>query len=326
MTFSELRDFLLKRMRMSHVYQPVMLKALLQSGGRASVQQIAQRLLAEDASQQEYYVAITKQMVGKVLASHGVVARQGQEFRLCDFERLTPDERAELISVCEERLSEFLGQRGDQVWNHRRKSSGYVPGTVRYEVLKRARFRCELCGVSAEVRALEVDHIVPRNRGGVDSIDNYQALCFTCNAQKRDRDATDFRTTHLTYGHRGEDCIFCSPPLKRRVMENELAYALWDGFPVTPLHCLVIPKRHALTYFDLGQPEVNACHRLLHAVRQQIERDDSSVSGFNIGMNSGVTAGQSVMHCHVHLIPRREGDVVTPRGGVRHVIPGKGAY
>ena len=71
--------------------------------------------------------------------------------------------------------------------------SGYVPGTLRYEVLKRARFRCELCGTSADVRALEVDHIVPRSKGGADGPDNLQALCYSCNSTKRDRDDADFR-------------------------------------------------------------------------------------------------------------------------------------
>jgi len=233
MQFSELKAFLLERMRMSHIYQPLMLKTLLERGGRASVQQIAQELLAEDRSQQEYYAAITRNMVGRVLTSHHVVAKEGAGFRLLDQETFSEEETAELIQICVSKLKEYFADRGDRIWSHRAKSAGYVPGTVRYEVLKRARFRCELCGVSADVRALEVDHIVPRNKGGWDSIDNFQALCFTCNAQKRDRDATDFREIHKTYHHREDGCVFCAPPMERRIVENELAYGLWDGFPVT---------------------------------------------------------------------------------------------
>jgi len=261
-------------MRMSHVYQPLMLKTLLEHGGTASVGQIAQALLAEDRSQREYYAEITKNMVGRVLRSHGVVARNGGEFQLLDYETLSPEETAELVQICRSKLDDYIADRGDRIWTHRTKASGYVPGSVRYEVLKRARFRCSLCGVSADERALEVDHFVPRNGGGVDSIDNYQALCFTCNAQKRDRDSTDFREVAKSYLHREEDCLFCSPPTARLIVENELAYGLWDGFPVAPLHALVIPKRHTPTYFDLSQPELNACHRLLHDLRLQIEHDD----------------------------------------------------
>lgn len=110
------------------------------------------------------------------------------------------------------------------------------------------------------------------------------------------------------------------------IVENTLAYAIRDGFPVTAGHTLVIPKRHAPTYFDLTQAEVNACNQLLSQLKEEMERDDGSISGWNIGMNAGEDAGQTVFHCHIHLIPRREGDVESPRGGVRHTIPDKGSY
>ena len=95
---------------------------------------------------------------------------------------------------------------------------------------------------------------------------------------------------------------------------------------MTPLHSLVIPCRHVVDYFDLHDSEVRAMHRLIEQVRQRIVDADPSVRAFNIGMNSGSSAGQSVLHAHVHLIPRRGGDVVNPRGGLRATIPGKGDY
>jgi ATP adenylyltransferase len=88
----------------------------------------------------------------------------------------------------------------------------------------------------------------------------------------------------------------------------------------------VIPKRHALGYSELGRPELNACHRLLEQEKRTIEREDAGVGGFNVGVNDGKTAGQTVFHCHIHLIPRRKGDAEEPTGGVRNAIPGKGAY
>ena len=100
-----------------------------------------------------------------------------------------------------------MGKRGDNVWEHRRKSSGYISGTLRYEILKRAKFRCELCGISAEQKALEVDHILSRNNGGSDEQSNLQALCYSCNAMKRDRDDTDFRQMNNSYEYREDDCI-----------------------------------------------------------------------------------------------------------------------
>jgi diadenosine tetraphosphate (Ap4A) HIT family hydrolase len=121
-------------------------------------------------------------------------------------------------------------------------------------------------------------------------------------------------------------CLFCDIPPERVIAENDLAYAIRDGFPVTPLHTLIIPKRHAATFFDLREDEILACNRLMQDLRGAILSEDPTVDAFNIGMNAGEAAGQTVFHCHIHLIPRRKGDVENPRGGVRHLIPGKGFY
>ena len=121
-------------------------------------------------------------------------------------------------------------------------------------------------------------------------------------------------------------CLFCALPKERVIFENDLAYAIRDGFPITYLHSLIIPKRHLLDYFELTKEEVLACHDLIHLLRNIIKVEDSSVDGFNIGMNAGETAGQTVFHCHIHLIPRRKGDVENPRGGIRHLIPNNGFY
>ena len=121
-------------------------------------------------------------------------------------------------------------------------------------------------------------------------------------------------------------CLFCEISNERIVAENDLAYAVHDGFPVTELHTLIIPKRHVEDYFSLTQEELLACDELMRLLKDEIMNSDSSVDGFNIGMNAGESAGQTIFHCHIHLIPRRTGDVENPRGGVRHLIPGKGNY
>ena len=121
-------------------------------------------------------------------------------------------------------------------------------------------------------------------------------------------------------------CLFCAVPQERIITTNERAYAIRDGFPVTPLHTLIIPKRHAVDYFELTKEELLACDELIKKIQQDIKAEDASVDGFNIGMNVGLSAGQTVFHCHIHLIPRRTGDVENPRGGVRHTSPGKGFY
>ena len=121
-------------------------------------------------------------------------------------------------------------------------------------------------------------------------------------------------------------CLFCEISRERIVLENELAYAIRDGFPVTPFHTLIIPKRHIENYFGLTNSELIACDALIHRAREQILIEDKFVEGFNIGMNSGAVAGQAIFHCHIHLIPRRPGDAEKPRDGDRHLIPGKGDY
>ncbi len=122
------------------------------------------------------------------------------------------------------------------------------------------------------------------------------------------------------------NCIFCNIEPSRVISENEFAYTIYDNYPVTDLHTLIIPKRHAETYFDLTSDERNACHELITQMKEQIEQQESIVDGFNIGMNSGLSAGQTIFHCHIHLIPRRTGDMNNPRGGVRGVIPEKQQY
>ena len=121
-------------------------------------------------------------------------------------------------------------------------------------------------------------------------------------------------------------CLFCDSKKSGIAHENDLAYASYDSYPVSDHHCLIIPKRHIKDYFDMTNDELIACNDLIQIVKNEILSKDLNVKGFNIGTNSGKIAGQSIMHCHIHLIPRREGDVDNPQGGVRSVIPNKQHY
>ena len=121
-------------------------------------------------------------------------------------------------------------------------------------------------------------------------------------------------------------CLFCDSKKSGIAHENDLAYASYDSYPVSNHHCLIIPKRHIKDYFDMTNDELIACNDLIQIVKNEILSKDLNVKGFNIGTNAGKIAGQSIMHCHIHLIPRREGDVENPQGGVRSVIPNKQHY
>ena len=314
---------------MSQVYQPVMLIELLKNGGKASVSNIAQAILNRDPSQIEYYSQVVKNMVGKVLTTNrGITLKKNDGYELIGGAELTDSQIEELIQLCENRIAQYEKDRNGAHWDHRRKGRRPISGTIRYEVLKRASFRCESCGISASEKNLEVDHIEPKSLGGIDDLSNYQALCFTCNSQKSNTDSTDWRVVRKMYDHRVANCIFCSfqSDRKKIVTESPLAFVINDGMAITNGHTLVIPKRHCSEYFDLRQPEINSIHSLLTQQKEELSRKDSSIVGFNIGVNCGEAAGQTIMHCHIHLIPRRSGDVESPRGGIRNIFPGKGSY
>jgi len=110
-----------------------------------------------------------------------------------------------------------------------------------------------------------------------------------------------------------------------KILENNLAYAFFDLFPVSKGHMLIVPKRVTPQIFDLSEEEYTACFDLVNKVKDYLA-NEYSPDGFNIGVNCGEAAGQTVFHAHIHVIPRYQGDVVNPRGGVRNVIPGKGDY
>jgi diadenosine tetraphosphate (Ap4A) HIT family hydrolase/5-methylcytosine-specific restriction endonuclease McrA len=326
MNYDQLKDFIANQMRMSHIYQPVMLRHLLLRLGKSTDVEIAAQLLLYDEGQIEYYQQITNRMVGKVLQRRGIVIKDGSSYVLPTFNKLSAQQISELVQLCEHKLDTYIKKRGSKIWHHRRVNRIPISGTVRYEVLKRAKFHCELCGISADVKALEVDHIVPKNHGGEDSINNYQALCYSCNASKGDRDKTDFRDVRLQHKHREDDCLFCDIPEKRILAENNLAFVILDRYPVTKDHSLIIPKRHSSHYFELNQAEVNAINSLALELKRVLEIKDTSIRGINIGYNCGEYAGQTIPHTPMHFIPRRVGDVEIPTGGIRNIIPGKGSY
>jgi len=121
-------------------------------------------------------------------------------------------------------------------------------------------------------------------------------------------------------------CPFCEMPKSRIIAEAHSAFTVYDGYPVTEFHSLVIPKRHVSDICDLTALETAECWELLCKQKTAIQSQDDTIAGFNIGVNVGGAAGQTVFHAHVHLIPRRVGDVNEPRGGIRGVIPSKRSY
>ena len=120
-------------------------------------------------------------------------------------------------------------------------------------------------------------------------------------------------------------CPFCTLPANRIVLENFDGMVIDDGFPISPGHTLIIPRRHVGTFFDLSEAERNSLLSLLEGAKRRLDKQFGP-DGYNIGINDGLAAGQTVPHLHIHLIPRFHGDREDPRGGVRWIIPEKADY
>ena len=124
-----------------------------------------------------------------------------------------------------------------------------------------------------------------------------------------------------------DSCIFCIKSNYKIVEKKKFFFIIRDtAYPVTKHHTLIISNRHIDDYFKLTLEELNELNQILKEQKEKLKLLDSTISGYNIGVNIGKDAGQSIMHCHIHLIPRRKGDVDDPKGGVRGVIPSKQKY
>ena len=346
--FENLLNFCSRKMQMSHIYQPVMLMALLRNQGKASVRQIAKEFLGHDQSQIDYYIKITRRHPAKVLVkNHAVVAEEADGYRLIGFEFFSPEQIEILMDACHLRLEKFLAERGQTLYDHRRD----IPHSIKTIAAPSEQAVTDGAGGARAGGAGE------DGAGGADAYgaggasageaggaDAYGAgedgsngaigdglRCGHSQQVAPGRDSPAQRDSGGggaggAGGRRKTGCVFCEIERGRIVAENNLAFAILDGFPVTGLHTLVIPKRHIASYFELEWTEISACNELLEQEKRRIEKVDSVVSGFNVGINVGEDAGQTVFHCHIHLIPRRKADTSSAQGGVRGVIPDKRIY
>jgi len=193
MEFRALLDFILSKMRMSHIYQPFVISHLLDSGGQATIRQLAQAMASRDEALLLLYEDRIKRYPITILKRHGIVNKDANGLVTLNVDRLTYEQRSELKAACEQRIGHFLSQRGLTTWDYSFIETDPVPNTIRYEVLKRDGSKCLLCGVSAKDAALHVDHVVPRSKGGSNDAVNLQTLCWQCNNGKGNRDDVSFR-------------------------------------------------------------------------------------------------------------------------------------
>ena len=324
MKFKDLVDFVQNKMRMSHIYQPLLIKSLVDAGGLATLRQLSNAFLSEDESQLIYYEKKIKEMPLKVLLNRGVVKKEGELVSL-NVPQLSYQQKAEIKMLCEKRMQVFVQKKGLGIWDYRLLDTEPIPDSLRYRVLQEAVGRCALCGATHKERPLDVDHIKPRSKGGKNLYENLQVLCSKCNRSKGNKDDTDFK--ELLTPDSLKDCPFCLDNVKSRVIESiDTVFAIKDKYPVTDQHMLIIPQRHTPDFFSMTSKERGEAENLLRILKNKITKSDAAVTGFNVGVNCGISAGQTILHAHIHLIPRRNRDTSKPRGGVRGVIRNKMSY
>lgn len=298
MNFGELEHFIKKKMQMTHIYQPVMIKKLLESGNRATAEDIAKIFIDYDESLLEYYKGRVMTWPKQVLTKHGVVRYKKGVFTLV-LDDVTQEQRGRLIELCDLRTDEYV----DAYPNRLGVKSVREPlsSGIRYDVLAKSKGVCAACGASPPRVSLDVDHVVPVNMGGASDPSNLQVLCASCNRDKRDRDRTNFVKWRKRLKFRDPSCSLCQ---SRPVKSNGLASVICPVHGGDALPCYaVIPKRHVGTFFDLIPAEKSHCIDLIDRIKADVTDADSAVDRFDVSFSSGITAGTQE-HCSINVVPR----------------------
>ncbi len=287
----------LKRMSMTHVYQPVMIKRLLESGGEATVEDIAKEFIDMDASLLRYYMGRVMVWPKKTLEKHKVVKyekgpRRGKGRFTLLVDGISEEARNRLVEICDLRTAQFVDKFGERYGAKGTRDP--VPGALQYDILARDK-RCMACGVD---RPLEVDHIVPVNMGGKTEPGNLQALCGRCNRQKGDRDKTDFVGWSMRLRRRKKGCLLCGA---MPVASNTFAAAARSASPASRLHSLVFPKRHVGEIAEMIPAERNLCLELAEEVKAGILLDHGAVAEFDVNVGRGGSCGRG--HLWIDVIP-----------------------
>jgi diadenosine tetraphosphate (Ap4A) HIT family hydrolase len=273
MTYDELLDFLKNRMRLSHVYQPLLVLCLVRAGGRATLRQLAVSFLVGDDSIVDYYVERIRQMPVPVLAGHGVVQREGDVVSLTTGP-LTREQTRRIEGVCRERLESFLRRRGLDL--------EAVPEILRQQALGAVN----RSGSSHPT----LDSTGPGTFGPYPSPDRTEAEAFGP-------------------GRAVAGCPLCSPEVKAlAVAKNRLAYAVRHPRARDPGHVIVVPHRHTPDFFEMTAGERRDAEDLLLYLRDRIRNASSRVVAFDVITSSN----PKTAHAHIHLIPRTaDGGTVT---------------
>jgi len=292
-----LKSFLLNKMKMTGPYQAIVILECLKNGGVATLSSIAKQLSSNDKESIRYYVDRLKVYPKQVLQKHHIAEIKDDQFVLTS--QYDENEKDTLIKICEEKLLNwYRGNEKDELVENK----GW--GALRYKLIAKYR-KCLLCGARPSLEndiELDIDHILPRSKGGKDEEINLQVLCSKCNRAKGNSDQTDFRPTL-----KDEKCVFCDISNRALKIKSKYFWVVRDNYPVTHLHTLIIPKEHFVSPTDLDLEYWKELGRLTAIVKEEVLNLDPTVEGFNFGFNDGEKAGQTIFHVHFHVIPRRKG-------------------
>lgn len=299
MSKPDLIEFLQRRMSMTDVYQPVVIKELLLHEGTRTKQELAAALAAYDLAVQEYYERIVMRWPKITLTKHGIIdyERRGSKFRLLPYPD-SADDRLNAVRICEEKIGDWLEKKKS------RERAPEAGASIRYEVLKAAHGKCQLCGISSEISPIDIDHIIPRSKADkngkvrlhghlidVNDRENLQALCFACNRAKRDADETDFRRRDKLVRDRIPELIEAEgrKPVVKVLTGQKLHAALYDK--LTEEHAELLAAKdsaHRLqelgdiaeVVFALAEQYGADENALLSLVREKRERRGGFTRGF----------------------------------------------
>ena len=297
MDFEGLALFIRYKMNMTHIYQPLMIKTLLESGDTATTEQIARNFLSNSVTELEYYKKITGRWPRRTLKKHGIISYKRDRYTLLLDQGVTDEQRQSLIDLCMTRLEEFI-EKDPWIRTARNIDAKSISSSLRYGAIAKSGGRCVACGVDCFRRPLDIDHILPRSMGGRTEADNLQALCIRCNRAKRNRDSIDYLKIKKQMQFRRADCTLCSPG--QESASNALAYAIFDGRRTD--RALVVPKRHVSNISEMILPERSMCFDLAYEIQSVIKQGDGSIARFHTSFESDYADD----HYCISVVPIRQ--------------------
>ena len=255
---------------MSQIYQPQLIQSLVESGGQATLRELAVKFLTEEEAEIREMMKTIKKMPVHVLSAKNksrkkpIVEEEDGVVRLL-VKPADLKERSEILGACAQRMHEYVAKRGEGIWNHKWLDSP-TGGAMRLRVLEEGGRRCAICGATHKDRLLDVDHIIPRSKGGPSTFENLQVLCSKCNRAKGNRSERDFRVAEPELNDL--DCVACElPTLTDFPAENQLARAVWHDSH-SGRHLCILPKRHVTAFVELTSHEILAMHDIARVISE----------------------------------------------------------